>query len=464
MDLNKLYSSQRTGNENPTNTNDPRSEYQRDFDRIIFSSAFRRLQNKTQVFPLPGSVFVHNRLTHSLEVASVGRSLGTLIGKKIVEKYNNQLIDSSKNFYEHELKNVIAAACLCHDIGNPAFGHSGEDAISSFFVENENELKKNFNNNKEWEDLKNFEGNANSIRVLTHNQKGKMEGGLRLTYSTLSAIAKYPCESTGINKSYIQRKKFGFFQSEKEIFTKIAKETGMRKTNDDPIVYSRHPFVWIVEAADDICYNIIDLEDAHRIGIIDHEICQDILHKLVNCLYLNNDFSEQNTINTIKKNLEKITDKNDKISYLRSKAINALIMKSVEYYICNLNNILNGTLNESIFNLIKNNCIGLNTITKFSLENIYNHRKVVEIENAGYNVMHELLSLFIFPILKDKQKRTQREKKALELVPKSFIDDDSNASNYQKVISIIDFISGMTDNYATDLYKRIKGIEIGMNL
>jgi len=460
MDLNKLYSSQRTGNENPTNTNDPRSEYQRDFDRIIFSSAFRRLQNKTQVFPLPGSVFVHNRLTHSLEVASVGRSLGTLIGKKIVENYNNQLSDISKNFYEHELKNVIAAACLCHDIGNPAFGHSGEDAISSFFVENENELKKYFlDNEKEWQDLKNFEGNANSIRVLTHNQKGKMKGGLRLTYSTLSAIAKYPCESTGIDKSSIQRKKFGFFQSEKEIFTKIAKETGMRKTNDEPIVYSRHPFVWIVEAADDICYNIIDLEDAHRIGIIDHEICKNILYELVECL--NTDISEQDTIKT---NLKEIEDENDKISYLRSKAINALIMRSVEYYIHNLTNILGGTLNESIFNLIKNDCKKLNEITEFSLKNIYNHRKVVEIENAGYNVMHELLSLFIFPILKDKQERTQREKKALELVPKSFIDDNSNASNYQKVISIIDFISGMTDNYATELYKRIKGIKIGMNL
>lgn len=217
IDLNKLYSDKRSGKTNPTKSGDPRSEFQRDFDRIIFSSAFRRLQNKTQVFPLPGSVFVHNRLTHSLEVASVGRSLGNLIGQVIYDKYQNELTDESKDFYRYSLYNVIASACLCHDIGNPAFGHSGEDAIASYFIKNEIDLKPKFSN-EEWADLINFEGNANAIRVLTQQQNGKSEGGLKLTYSTLSCIAKYPCESIGKDKTFIHRKKFGFFQSEKKTF------------------------------------------------------------------------------------------------------------------------------------------------------------------------------------------------------------------------------------------------------
>ncbi len=187
IDLNKLYSDKRTGVNSVSTYSDPRTEYQRDFDRIIFSSSFRRLQNKTQVFPLPGSVFVHNRLTHSLEVASVGRSIGTLVGDFIYKNYANDLNETSKSFYQHSLYNVISSACLCHDIGNPAFGHSGEDAIASFFQKNESTLKDRFTEN-EWNDFINFEGNANAIRILTQHQNGKSDGGLRLTYSTLSSI------------------------------------------------------------------------------------------------------------------------------------------------------------------------------------------------------------------------------------------------------------------------------------
>ena len=454
IDLNKLYSDKRTGVNNPTNSGDPRTEFQRDFDRIIFSSAFRRLQNKTQVFPLPGSVFVHNRLTHSLEVASVGRSLGSLIGQAIAKKYKTELSEDSLYFYNHNLYNVIASACLCHDIGNPAFGHSGEDAIASYFIKNDSVLKEKFTN-EEWFDLINFEGNANAIRVLTQQQIGKSEGGLKLTYSTLSAIAKYPCEAIGKNKSIIYRKKFGFFQAEKQTFMNIAENTLMIKEDSNPLIYLRHPFVWLVEAADDICYNIIDFEDAHRLGIVEHSECVELLRFLVNCIGMDDS-------DILDQQLQKITDKNDKVSYLRAKSISALTMQAKTIYEENLEDFFNGTIKKTIFDTIKEDCNALTKIIDFSVDQIYNNRNVVEIENAGYNVMYELLSHFIPPILKQKKDRSQSDIKAIRLLPPAFNYDGD--TEYTRVLGVLDYVSGMTDNYATDLYKRIKGIEIGMKI
>ena len=449
-DFNTLYSNKRTGINNPAIQGDPRTDFQRDYDRIIFSSAFRRLQNKTQVFPLPGSVFVHNRLTHSLEVSSVGRSLGSLIGEFIADKYDDQLNSESKLFYRYNLYNVIAAACLCHDIGNPAFGHSGEDAIVCFFKNNESFLRPFFNN-EEWSDFINFEGNANAIRTLTHKQKGKPDGGLMLTYSTLASIAKYPCESAGKDKSALHRKKFGFFQSEKETFIDIAISTGMIKCSDNPAIFLRHPFVWLVEAADDICYNIIDFEDAHRIGIVDHAECIDLLLSLVS--------SDEQEPGKTAMRLKQINDKNEQVTFLRAKAINALIIKAKAIFETNINSFLAGTFSKPIFDCIKDDNRELTEIIEFSREHIYNNRNVVEIENAGYNVINELLMHFIPPILKDKSERTNAEQKAIKLLPTTFNYDDNPP--YERVMGVLDYISGMTDNYITDLYRRIKGIDIG---
>ncbi len=454
IDLNKLYSDKRTGVNTVSTFSDPRTEYQRDFDRIIFSSSFRRLQNKTQVFPLPGSVFVHNRLTHTLEVASVGRSIGTLVGAYISDKYASDLSSDSKIFYEQSLYNVISSACLCHDIGNPAFGHSGEDAIASFFQKNEKTLKEKFSEN-EWHDFLNFEGNANAIRILTQHQNGKSDGGLRLTHATLASIAKYPCESIAKKKGIIHRKKFGFFQSEKSTFENIAKSTSMILEQADPIVYLRHPFVWLVEAADDICYNIIDLEDAQRLGIIDHKACVELLLDLIKDIGIDN-------IENVKVNLSKITDKNDSVSYLRAKSINSLTTKVIEIYKNNFENILSGTYNIPLYDVIAKDSIALQEIIAFSRKYIYNHRSVIEIENAGFNVMYELLSHFVLPILVDKSSRTKSEEKAILLIPTQFLYEEENA--YKRVLGVLDYVSGMTDNYAIDLYRRIKGIEIGMKI
>lgn len=452
MILNTIFTNQRTGNHVQNIVS--RTDFQRDFDRIIFSSAFRRLQNKTQVFPLPGSVFVHNRLTHSLEVSSVGRSLGSLAGEFIVQNFENELTEDSKNFYLYNLNNVIAAACLCHDIGNPAFGHSGEDAIASFFEKNESELKLKFTE-KEWADLVNFEGNANAIRILTHKQTGKDEGGTQLTYTTLASIAKYPCEAIAKKKGHVNRKKFGFFQSEKQTFLNIANATKMMVESEEPTIFKRHPFVWLVEAADDICYNIIDMEDAHRLGIISTADCENLFMDLIKSV------NEKDA----KRSAEKLllfSNKNERISYLRAKVINALINKSTELYQQHFSEIIDGTLNKALLDIFKSESESFQEVERFSIEKIYGHRSVVEIENAGYNVMYELLNHFIPPIIKEKSERKGFEKKALQLIPSQFIYEDGTV--YEKVLGVLDFVSGMTDNFATDLYRKIKGIDIGMTM
>lgn len=451
MDLNQIFTNQRTGNHGATSAS--RTDFQRDFDRIIFSSAFRRLQNKTQVFPLPGSVFVHNRLTHSLEVSSVGRSLGSVVGDFIVENFEKDLNEDSKNFYAHNLSNVIASACLCHDVGNPAFGHSGEDAIASYFEKNEKDLKQKFNE-KEWADLVNFEGNANAIRVLTHQQSGKDLGGTQLTYTTLASIAKYPGEAVAKKKGLVHRKKFGFFQNEKETFLEIAKSVNMIQESEEPVIFKRHPFVWLVESADDICYNIIDMEDAHRLGIVSTSDCENLFMDLIK--------SENENIERVKQKLAFLTNENERISYLRAKVINALINKSIQIYQENFDKILEGNLDKALLDIYKSENPALQEIERFSIEKIYGHKAVVEIENAGYNVMYELLNHFIPSILTPKEDRKSYDKMALKLLPKQFQYEEG--SDYQKVLGIIDFVSGMTDNYATDLYRKIKGIDVGMTM
>lgn len=281
MKWESLYSARRSGDgpRKAAHQDLVRNSYIRDYDRIIFSSAFRRLQNKTQVFPLPGAVFVHNRLTHSLEVASVGRSLGKAVGDAIADKHfcdpeKGSAAEAHADFYRHELQSVIASACLAHDIGNPPFGHSGEDAIRSYFEELDTAtaaiLKENLSENQ-WADFLFFEGNANALRVLTQQHKEPEPGGYKLTYASLASIVKYPCSSSeGFKKKSgkLSLKKSGFFDSEKGMYALIAEELGIPKLEGYENVYARHPFVFLVEAADDICYRIIDLEDAHRLGIL----------------------------------------------------------------------------------------------------------------------------------------------------------------------------------------------------
>ena len=442
MNWEKLLSAKRWGvdNKNIEDQDFARSQFQRDYDRLIFSSQFRRLQNKTQVFPLPGSVFVHNRLTHSLEVASVGRSLGRIFYNSL--KKNEPKIDDRLPLIS-EVGNMVAASCLAHDLGNPAFGHSGEAAISRYFTDGDGLKYRNDMSKEQWHDLIKFEGNANALRMLTHPFTGKGNGAFALTYTTLGSIVKYPCESIiGHEKSKIYRKKYGFFQSEKHIFETVATELGITKVQESPTIFKRHPLVYLVEAADDICYNIIDLEDAHRLKILSYEKIEELLLPICN---------DETLKDRLKNDYQ---DLDAKVGYLRALAINKMIWACSKIFIDNEQSILKGNFNEALTDsLDKDLQEPWDIITQISAEKIYNYNSVVQIEVAGYKVMGGLLEEFIPALINNK---THYHQKLVKLIPKQFIRNSSD--KYSQIQDVLDFVSGMTDLYAVEMYKNIKGI------
>lgn len=451
LDWATCFSDKRYGDVSNESYEGARNAFQRDYDRIIFSTAFRRLQNKTQVFPLPGSrTFVHNRLTHSLETASVGRSLGTIVGSEIATLVEDP---EAQEFYRFHLKEVLAAACLAHDIGNPAFGHSGEKAISTYFLNNketciaELPLQQHFTA-EEWNDLINFEGNANALRSLTHHYHGKSPLGANLTYTTLASILKYTCDSSSINKDRVYSKKYGYFQSSKDCITSIVETFKLKKEGK---AFQRHPFVYLVEAADDICYNIIDLEDAHRIGVLGSVEVSDLLLNIIK------DIKGTDAHSHCKQRLRDIFDTNESIAYLRAKAINALVGESARIFLKHSTAIRSGAFNRSLLSVIKENSPTLERIKKISIDKIYNNYKVVEVEIAGFKVMSGLLGIFVPTVLGDKN--TAMAGKISTLIPAQF-SESKEASAYNKVMSIVDFIAGMTDDYAMDLYRTFTGIDL----
>ncbi|QNL51005.1 deoxyguanosinetriphosphate triphosphohydrolase [Olivibacter sp. SDN3] len=442
MDWKKLLSAKRWGYEHREIKNEDmaRSEFQRDYDRLIFSSPFRRLQNKTQVFPLPGSVFVHNRLTHSLEVASVGRSLGRIFYTKYKEDYP----EVDREFpYLQEIGNIVSSACLAHDLGNPAFGHSGEAAISFYFSNGDGLRYQNEVSEQEWHDLLHFEGNANALRILTHQFNGKESGGFGLTYSTLAAIVKYPCAAIDGNKKGLglHRKKYGYFQPEKTSFVKVAEALGMMNDADLPDVYKRHPLVYLVEAADDICYNIIDIEDAHRLSILSYQEVEELLIPLT-----------QDT--QIEKRLEAIRDLDSKVSLLRAKAISTLIQQCSTVFFEKEKVILNGKFESSLIDHINPQLREvMERIEKISIAKIYNAQSVVQIEVAGYKVMSGLLEEFVPAYIHNT---SAYDKKLVALIPNQYKYPEN--TTYDKIRSVLDFVSSMTDLYAVELFRKIKGI------
>jgi dGTPase len=392
-------------------------------------------------------------------VASVGRSLGAIVGNHLAEYDIDSKDQLSQNFYKIELSNVISAGCLAHDVGNPAFGHSGEEAISHYFRENENKiiggrvLRSYFKEN-EWSDLIQFEGNANALRILTQNYAGKGKGGLGLTVSTLASILKYPCESGARNRTFKHRKKYGYFYAEKDIFRQIVAATDMLKDNHEKyLIYKRHPFVYLVEAADDICYNIIDMEDAHRLGILSREVVSYAFLQLL--MELNR---KEDNIHAVKDTYTRLTDDNAAISYLRSKVINSLVAACADIFILNKNVIRLGEFNSTLMGELEQDIEQLDIISNLSRSKIYNHRSVVEIEIAGFNVMSELLSLFVPACLTSDL--DAKSKAAIKLLPPQYAIENHLLSPYQNVMLVLDHVSAMTDDYATEMYRKIKGIEI----
>ncbi|MGE4287131.1 MAG: deoxyguanosinetriphosphate triphosphohydrolase [Salinivirgaceae bacterium] len=439
MQWDKLLTPMRFGKEELPNMelNLLRSEFQRDYDRLIFSSPFRRLQNKTQVFPLPGSVFVHNRLTHSLEVASVGRSLGNNIAASLAKQNEN-------NPFIYEIGSIVATASLAHDLGNPPFGHAGEKAISEFFLSGKGRFLESRVSEYQWADLTNFEGNANALRLLTHKFNGRRAGGYVLTYATLASMLKYPFNAllrSGKNK-------YGYFDSESETFLSIVKQTGLIRLSENQSVYARHPLVYLVEAADDISYQIMDLEDAHKLGILSTNEASDLLTAF---------FDKEKQASFWKKKQQiyrEVIDKNEQVAFLRASVINHLVNTTAQIFLENESTILRGKFSGSLVDYLNGTeKQAMKACKEVAWKKIYNHRSVIEIEITGYNVINTLLEEFTRAMFHNSD---DYSKKLLSLMPVQYHED--HQSDYAKTRSVLDFISGMTDLYALDLYKLIKGI------
>ena len=443
MEWTQLISNKRLGQEHRhTERHDDRTEFKRDYDRLIFSAPFRRLQNKTQVFPLPGSIFVHNRLTHSLEVASVGMSLGNDVAQRIIQEKRPEL----RGTMFEQIGQIVSTACLAHDLGNPPFGHSGEKAIQTFFTEGAGSMLKAQVSPTFWDDITHFEGNANAFRLLTHQFKGRRTGGFVMTYSTLASIVKYPYASSATSK----KGKFGFFQSELEYYQRIADEMGIvcKSKEGEPLRYARHPLVYLVEAADDICYEIMDLEDAHKLKILTYQETEDLLLGF---------FDEENQEKILRRITdEELKDPNEKVVYMRACVIGKLENECVNTFIKHEDEILNGTFEGSLIDHI-NELQGeaYRRCAQLSVERIYRSRPVLDVELSGYKIMATLMEQMTEAVMHPDRYYSQ------QLIDRVSSQYDINSEDLEtRIMSVIDYIAGMTDIYALDVYQKINGISL----
>ena len=442
MEWKQLISNKRFGQEHKhAERHDDRSEFKRDYDRLIFSSAFRRLQNKTQVFPLPGSIFVHNRLTHSLEVASVGMLIGNDISRRVIQKQPDL-----KDTLVEEIGTIVSAACLAHDLGNPPFGHSGEKAIQTFFSEGPGLKIKPMVSSEFWDDITHFEGNANAFRILTHRFKGRRQGGFVMTYSMLASIVKYPFASSLAGN----HGKFGFFASEAESYRKIADELGIfcKSAPGEPLKYARHPLVYMVEAADDICYEIMDIEDSHKLKILSYAETEHLLLS----------FFDEDIQQKIRQRIidEELTDENEKVVYMRASVIGKLENECVAAFLAHEEEILAGTFEGSLIDHIsERQKKAYKECEKTSYSKIYQSKPVLDIELSGYQIMATLMKVFVEAAVNPSRFYS---KQLLRRVSSQY--DIENENLEERIMAVLDYISGMTDIYALDIYQKINGISL----
>lgn len=438
MNWNQLLSDKRFGMEEYHDRKHDRTDFQRDYDRLIFSAPFRRLQNKTQVFPLPGNIFVHNRLTHSLEVSCVGRSMGNNIARALMKKYPEE----SASFLE--IGAIVAAACLAHDMGNPPFGHSGERAISSYFSEGNGKNLEMMVREEggRWEDFVHFEGNANAVRLLTHQFIGRRKGGFAMTYSTLASIVKYPYSSELSGKNG----KFGYFQSEENSYARIADELGIDCIQDNPSKYVRYPLVYLVEAADDICYQIMDIEDAFKLRLL---TCEETIGMLLN-------FFDEEKLPHIKRIMDMVDDTNEKIAYLRSSIIGLLVDECSRVFLENEESLLKGTFQSTLIKQVNPKAKeAYDLCSETAFKKIYKAKEVLDIELAGYRIFGYLIDSLTEAVMNQDRAYS---KLLLKRIPEQY---NTNApSTYGKIQCVLDYISGMTDVYALDLYRKITGMSL----
>ena len=442
MNWQQLISSKRLGQEQRhPDRHDDRTEFKRDYDRLIFSASFRRLQNKTQVFPLPGSVFVHNRLTHSLEVASVGMSLGNDVARVLTHQH-----PELRDTLFQECGQIVSTACLAHDMGNPPFGHSGEKAIQTFFSEGPGSELQREVSHQFWDDITHFEGNANAFRLLTHQFEGRRAGGFVMTYSTLASIVKYPFSSSAAGK----KGKFGFFHSEKDIYRKIADELGINCLSEpgEPLKFARHPLVYLVEAADDICYEIMDLEDAHKLKILTFD---ETLQLMLNFF---GDEAQQHILQRISD--EGLTDDNEKVVYLRACVIGLLEKECARAFTDNEQAILDGDFEGSLIDHIASQPRdAYRHCAQIARQRIYRSSPVLDVELSGYKIMETLMHLMVEAIMHPDRYYSQ------QLICRVSSQYAIHSPDLQtRLMAVIDYISGMTDVYALDVYQKIQGLSL----
>ena len=442
MNWQQLISSKRLGQEyRHTERHDDRSEFKRDYDRLIFSAPFRRLQNKTQVFPLPGSIFVHNRLTHSLEVASVGMSLGNDVARDVIRRH-----PELAGTLMEEIGTVVATACLAHDMGNPPFGHSGEKALQAFFTEGKGARLRQLLDKEFWDDITHFEGNANAFRLLTHRFCGRRKGGFVMTYTMLASIVKYPFASACAG----EHGKFGFFTSESELFRRVADGLGMKRISaeGEPLRYARHPLVYLVEAADDICYEIMDIEDAHKLRILSFEETKELL------LGFFDDDVRESILHRITD--EELLDENEQVVYMRASVIGKLENVCVEAFLNHEQEILDGTFEGCLIDHIpERERQAYHRCTETAFAKIYCSKPVLDIELAGYHIINTLMEQ-----MTDAAEHPDRfySKQLLRRVSSQY---DIHSSDLQtRIMAVIDFVSGMTDVFALDFYQKLNGTSL----
>ena len=442
MEWEKLLSLKRHGDEfkrKRIEQDETRLGFEVDYDRIIFSSEFRSLQDKTQVVPFSQGDFVHTRLTHSLETSVVGRSLGRKVGVEILKKYPD--LKNKLGYQSNDFGAIVASASLAHDIGNPPFGHSGEKSIGQYFISGPGKKFKDILNKKEFQDLCDFEGNANGFKILTQSRPGR-EGGLRLSYATLGTFVKYPKESLPVKpSSNISDKKYGFFQNEKNTYVDIANELGLLKDDGG---YNRHPLTFLVEAADDICYTIIDFEDGINLGLVQEDYALEYLINLV-----------RDSINTEKYNT--LNNTIDRVSYLRALSINTLINEAVQIFIENEDDILSGNFNVSLLKKSKYKP-QITDIIKISIEKIYESKEVIEKEVAGYNIINKLLDTFISSVNRYYEgNQTSYDDLILKLLPSTTNLNHDNL--YSRLLEICHYVASLSDRKALNVYNKITGVE-----
>jgi len=446
MDWRSLLSNKRFGQEDRHSERfDDRSEFRRDYDRLIFSSPFRRLQNKTQVFPLPGSVFVHNRLTHSLEVSCLGHSMGRDVAQQLIARD-----PSLGSTLLSEMGTVVSAACLAHDLGNPPFGHSGEKAIQSFFLEGPGVELQGMLCPEVWSDITHFEGNANAFRLLTHKFVGRREGGFVMTYSTLASIVKYPFSSSVAGK----HGKFGFFESERPYFARIADDLGILRRNgshhegSQGVAFCRYPLVYLVEAADDICYEIMDIEDAHKLKILTFDDTRSLF-----LAFFSPEAREKLEARIA---AEGLSDDNEKVAYMRARVVGLLQQECVKAFMENEELILRGVFEGSLIdNISAEPLAAYRRCQDVSWKRIYNSRPVLDIELSGYKIMETLMRQMVGAVMHPERFYSK------QLIKRVSSQYDINALRLDdRIMAVLDYISGMTDIYALDVYQKINGMSL----